>query len=553
MPSSSSTSRTRRRSERTPSFVGELPLRVSWSMGRRLEAKLEAARQAYNACLGEGLRRLGLVRQSVWFAKAKATPRQQKEERQAHFHVARDQHRFSDAALQQYGIRLRSKGGTGPKAPKTWIGQHLGAHEVQALASRAYRAANEYLLGKHGRPRFKGKGRLHSVEGKGPGSGLRWTDHGLLVWGDLVLQAIVDPDDAVLRHALCARVKYARIVRRRVRLRTRWYVQLVCAGRPYRKVHKRMLDDGRTVLEPKHPLGTGTVGFDLGPSTLAAVAEKEAMLVPFCPGVAQPAKSMRRLQRRLDRQRRANNPDNYLPDGRVRPGLKRWRVSARQRRTQDALAETHRRLAEGRKTAQGTLANRVLGMGDVFQVEKISLRAFQRAFGRSVGLRAPGEFVERLSRKVESTGGKVIAFPTSTTALSQVCQCGRRMKKPLSLRWHECPCGVSAQRDLYSAHLARFVYQAEDERYLLDAGQATAAWPGAEPLLRAAYEQGRQNNEPARGPVRRSRPGRGRSGSHAQGSGAKAEAGDVVAAACGPAVRESPGEATVLTPRTPGL
>jgi putative transposase len=124
----------------------------------------------------------------------------------------------------------------------------------------------------------------------------------------------------------------------------------------------------------------------------------------------------------------------------------------------------HRRLAEGRKTAQGALANRVLGMGDVFQVEKVSIRAFQRAFGRSVGRRAPGMFVERLSRKAESAGGKVIAFPTKTTALSQVCQCGRRAKKPLSLRWHECPCGVSAQRDLYSAHLARFVYQTEDKR-----------------------------------------------------------------------------------------
>jgi len=126
----------------------------------------------------------------------------------------------------------------------------------------------------------------------------------------------------------------------------------------------------------------------------------------------------------------------------------------------------HRRLAEGRKTAQGALANRILGIGDVFQVEKVSYRAFQRAFGRSVGRRAPGMFVERLSRKAESAGGTVIAFPTETTALSQVCQCGRRAKKPLSLRWHQCLCGVSAQRDLYSAYLARFVHQTEDKTYL---------------------------------------------------------------------------------------
>ena len=161
--------------------------------------------------------------------------------------------------------------------------------------------------------------------------------------------------------------------------------------------------------------------------------------------------------------------------------------------------------------------------------------------------------MERLNRKAESAGGKVIAFPTKTTALSQVCQCGRRAKKPLSLRWHECPCGVIAQRDLYSAHLARFVHQTEDTTYLLDAGQAASAWPGAEPLLRAACEQGRQNNQPARGPVPRPRPVRGQSGSHAQGCGAKAEAKDVVGAAKRPAVPENRGKAAVLMPRTPRL
>ena len=503
----------------------------------------------YNACLGEALRRLGLVRQSVWFGRGLATPRHQKEERQAHFRAARTRYGFADAALQRYGIRLRSKDGTGRKAAKTWLGEHLGAHEVQALASRAYRAANEYLLGKHGRPRFKGKGRLHSVEGKGPGSGLRWRD-GVVVWGDLTLRPIIAHQDPAVRYALGCRVKYVRVVRRNVRLRTRWYVQLVCGGRPYRI--------------PKHRMGSGMVGLDLGQSTLAAVAERDALLVPFCPEVEQPAKAVRRLRRHIDRQRRANNPGNYLPDGRARPGPKRWHVSTRQRQAEGALAEQHRRLAEGRKTAQGTLANRVLAMGDSFLMEKVSYRAFQRAFGRSVGRRAPGMFVERLSRKAESAGGEVIAFPTKTTALSQTCQCGRRAKKPLSLRWHECPCGVSAQRDLYSAHLARFVVQTEDGRHLLDAGRAEQAWPGAEPLLRVANEQAKQNNEPARGPVPRPRPSmdsRGQSGSHAQGMLHVAEGGtdpraeaksqDVVPGR--PRARESLAEAEAMHPRTTRL
>lgn len=154
-------------------------------------------------------------------------------------------------------------------------------------------------------------------------------------------------------------------------------------------------------------MGSGVVGLDIGPSTLAAVSAKEAMLVAFCPAVERPARVVRRLQRHIDRQRRAGNPDNGSADGRVRPGAKRWRVSTRQRQAEGMLAETHRRLAEGRKTAQGTLANGVLAMGDVFQVEKVSYRAFQRAFGRSVGRRAPRGGLGPQSLRAQPSAGDV--------------------------------------------------------------------------------------------------------------------------------------------------
>jgi hypothetical protein len=89
----------------------------------------------------------------------------------------------------------------------------------------------------------------------------------------------------------------------------------------------------------------------------------------------------------------------------------------------------------------------------------------------------------------ESAGGKVYEMPTHSTKLSQTCQCGRVKKKRLSERWHPCECGIEAQRDLYSAFLAAHVDPATK---LLDAGKAQDAWPGAQPLLRAAFEQATQ-------------------------------------------------------------
>ena len=99
----------------------------------------------------------------------------------------------------------------------------------------------------------------------------------------------------------------------------------------------------------------------------------------------------------------------------------------------------------------------------------------QTNFGKSVGFRAPGLFVNMLRCKAESAGGEVIEFNPRTTALSQACHCGSRQKKSLKERWHKCEmCGTTSQRDLYSAFLARFV---KDNR--LDTSQATKAWASA--------------------------------------------------------------------------
>ena len=79
----------------TPSFVCEVPLRVSRAQERTLLARLEAARQVYNACLGEARRRVRLVRQSKAFQRARILPRDDPT-RKTLFAQARAQHAVSD-------------------------------------------------------------------------------------------------------------------------------------------------------------------------------------------------------------------------------------------------------------------------------------------------------------------------------------------------------------------------------------------------------------------------------------------------------------------------
>jgi len=168
----------------------------------------------------------------------------------------------------------------------------------------------------------------------------------------------------------------------------RYFVQLALEGVPYHK--------------PKHPVGTDTIGLDLGPSTIASVArEGEARLEQFCEELVPDARAIRRLQRQLDRQRRAANPNNYDAKKRIKKGGKNklvWKTSKGYQATRRRKATKERRLAAHRKSLHGRLVHQIVRVGNTILTEKLSYKGWQRRYGRSVGLRAPGMFIEMLRR-----------------------------------------------------------------------------------------------------------------------------------------------------------
>ena len=462
---------------KTPSFILEMPLLASPSDESVVLARFEAARQVLNACLGESLRRLALLRQSKAFQAARAIPKGEK--RSDAFREAEKTHGFGEYDLHAYAKQFGH----------SWIGDHIDSLTVQALGTRIWKSVRQYAFGKAGRPRFKGYGQVDSVEGKNNAAGIRWKD-GHVEWSGLALKAVVDPEDKVVAHGLAARVKHVRLVRRKLNGKNRFFVQLVCEGKPYRK--------------EKHKVGTALIGLDQGPSTLAAVAPEAgfAMKKQVCEELDLREKEIRRRQRRLDRQRRANNPDNYNPDGTAKKGPKTWKISAGMRNTREHLAEIHRLQAAHRYSLQGKIVNDLLAVGNRFKTEKVSKKWWQRKFGRSVRHRAPGMLENRLLRKAESAGGEGVLIPTRPTRLSQVCHCGTEVPKTLGDRVHACPnCGIVCDRDLYSAFLASCV-----EEETLDAGRAEKLWPGVDALLRAASsrwsEQARGRQKSFHGHVR---------------------------------------------------
>ena len=468
----------------TPSFITELPLIVTPEVEQILLVRLEAGRQLYNAVLGEAKIRVGLIKQSKLFQYAKTLPKmtagKPNPERKEAFQQAWKLYDFSDYALQKFSNDIRKS---------CWIGEHIDADSAQKLGTRAFKAARNLLLKRAKRVRFKGRNQMDSLEGKSKRSPMKWKD-GAFVWAGVTLQALIKRNDPVILHGLNSPVKYVRLVRRKIGGKNRFYVQLVNQGKPFQK--------------DKNQLGAGLVGLDIGPSTLAIVGDNEAVLTPFCSALKEATQKVARLQRQMSRQQRANNPDCFEPDwcdlpksGQKHGKRKRGKAIKGKRQTQRSntyqkvrirKAEADRKLAAHRKSLQNQLVNDIRRMGDVFKLEKLSYRAFQKLFGKSVGKRAPGMFVAQLKQKAETAGGFVDEFPTRDTKLSQRCICGLINKKTLSQREHRCECGVYAQRDLFSGFLARHV----DESHCYQAEAALAEFHSLDAVLLTAWKQAEQ-------------------------------------------------------------
>jgi len=446
-----------------------------------MRAHFEAVRCLYNALLGEAMKRLRLMRSdSRWQGARQAAGTQ---ERTALFSQLRREYGFSEYALHAYSTRART----------SWIADHLDSNTAQKLATRAYQAANRVCLGQAGRVRFKSKGRgLDSVEGKSNKTGIRFVlqapeagNASWLMWQRDRLAALIDWNDPVVKYGLDHRIKYVRLIRRKASSPRaqgadcegyRYFAQLVLEGVSYQK--------------PKHQTGTAIVGLDLGPSTIAIVPQEgEARLLSFCSELKTDTQQKRRLQRKLDRQRRANNRENYDHQGRVKKGHLRWKDSRGYKATRRRLSTQESKLAAHRKNLHGHLVHEIVACGTTITTEKLSYKAWQKQYGKSVDTHAPGMFIEMLKRTVARTGGILHEVPTHSTKLSQYCHgCHSYVKKKLSERWHQCPWGIGpVQRDLYSAFLAAYL----DPRTLVPS-IAQESWESAETRLRAAIEDVQQ-------------------------------------------------------------
>jgi len=438
-----------------------------------LLSRFQAGRQLYNACLNEAVKRMEELRNSAEYQAAKRLPLKSKQRSEA-FINTRKQYRFTDYDLQSFAVLTANRA--------VWIAQKIDSNSVQTLATRAFRATERVLFGRAKKVRYKVPNRFNSVEGKGNTHPLKWKNN-RLHWGKgFELEPIIDWDNPVHLHGLSSKVKYCRILKRELNGKRRWFVQLVLEGLPYQK-------DKNTVVD-------GLIGLDLNISNVAFVGDNEAGLLPFAENVPTFEREIKALQRQIQRSQRIGNPENYEPDFKVRRGRKvakkkgkfkkgsrKWNKSKTYQKIAKRKRNLERRKAAYTKSQNRKLVNEILRRGNRIKTEKVSVKGWQKRYGKAISAKSPGYFQSELKRKAESAGGLFIQFSTQTTALSQTHLNGERIKKSLSERVHRDQTGVVMQRDLFSAYLSRFVTD-----NMLNVQMASDCYLGSEPILIAAWE-----------------------------------------------------------------
>lgn len=445
-----------------------LPLIVEKWQADRLEKRFELARQIYNSMLGKELKRLRYVEHLPEYKKISARMSEiyqdgQKETKEYKALSKRRGEILKDHGMTEFSFT------TDMTSLYKWCSKNIDSVTAQSISNNIWRAFKKYLFGNGKKIHFKRKGTMTSLSGKNNKTGIKYRA-GQIQWNGLQIRVKLDPDNIYEQQMLAHRIKFCRILKKAGRRKNHYYVQLVLEGRPEVKVNP---DTG----EVRHPVGVGRVGIDIGPQTIAYSAVSGAGLLELADRVQNIEREKRLLQRRLDRSRRAMNPNNYKEDGTIKRGVRLTRnKSRRYLAVQRELAYIQHKQAAIRKLQHTIMANQFLALGDSFYVEDMDWAALakrakkteisektgkykrKKRFGKSLGNKAPAMFIMILDNKLKSLGLEgVHKIPTTARASQYNHLTKTYTKKELSQRWNVMDDGTRIQRDMYSAFLIQHI------------------------------------------------------------------------------------------------
>ena len=296
---------------------------------------------------------------------------------------------------------------------------------ARKIATTLWKSYEKFLYGNGKKVYYKKYGTLNSLEGKSNGSGIRFKDD-IILWNGLEIPVVIDYSNYYEYQAMQCKICYNRIVRKYIRNKYKYYVQIVFKGNPPIKVDA---DTG----EIKHCICDSDVGLDIGTRTIAIASQSDVKILELADRIQNIENQKRRILRKMDRSKRSTNPDNYNEDGTIKKqGNKRviWKKSNHYIKYQNELRELYRKQAAIRRYQHECLANYIISLDNKMYVEKMNFAGLQKRakktekndkgkfmrkkrFGKSLANKAPTMLLTIINRKLGYYGEQLIKMDTS--------------------------------------------------------------------------------------------------------------------------------------------
>ena len=463
----------------TPSFVVSVKVHLPEQIENHLEKSFNITNSAYNEVLGLSLRRLKAMR---------ANPRYQEllEARQSLVESAQRLKKSKGLAWQLklynkalsdlrlgYGLSefSLSKHLTNRRNEPNSPYKHLSSSELQVSVKEAFQTLEKVIFYKvkpH-RVKFRSKYNLNAsfrnkinnmgtriVPSEKTGVAYTLFIHKASTFVEISTKAFSEYQQTSLLRA--KKIKYVQIVRKTIRGKRMYYLQIVCQGYPLAKTTK----------------GDNVVGIDPGVSTVAYVSKNSVELVDLIPeDITHRENLIKSLDRRIERSRRVNNPDCYHSNGKIKRGVRFKRPTNKAKRLIRRRQKAYRSLTEERRKLQGELINRIVSQASTIRMEDLNVKGLQKRskdirinpktnrpyskkrFGKAILKAAPSYFREALKTRANTLGITFEIINPQKVKPSQYNHLTQSFEKKtlstrifdLSDRW------TGVQRDLYSAFL----------------------------------------------------------------------------------------------------
>ena len=494
-------------SSNTSTFVIKTYLNISKYYERYLNKSINVANSAYNEMLSVGIKRLTALRNNkcYWLLidelkECDKKDKLKKKRIQSELKELREFYGLSSSLFEQY---LKDKRNNGT------LYKRFNSAELQVIASSAFNTVTKALYGKSkiNNLKFKSKYKESSFRNKSNKTGTRLIEssnpkyaYDLFVHGKHKILIKRNNFTVYQQHCILRanKIKYVQIKQFKIRGKIRYQLLIYLEGTPIEK----------------YKLGKGTIGCDNGISTFAYASDNEIKLIDLVPeNILRLEENIRRLNRRLDRKLKINNPHCFDKKGK---SIKGSRIKVRSKNYLKLLTrqqKVYRRMYILREALQNNLCNTLLKQADVIKVEKLDVSSLQRRYkdirinpntnrpysnkryGRSVLRGAPSMLITRLKLKCAMKQATFIEINPKDTKPSQYNHIlNENIKKHLQTRIYQLSNEYpNVQRDMYSAILNKYT-KLENEKFKIDTKNLTNEFETYYNLMQLEIEKIKQNN-----------------------------------------------------------